>query len=103
MLLLDWLTYPALILAAILLSFFSVRIWDTRRLPPLEPWHVQAPSEPGAAEIDAGDWRAWLAAEDQVLAETEAGVTRHLEADGEAPFNRYVAESPVHPGRFDPS
>jgi alpha-beta hydrolase superfamily lysophospholipase len=96
----DILKRGALILAAVLLTFLAVRIWDLERGPPLEPWHVHAPPELSGAALRDADWDGWLAAEEAAFADVQKNVTGKLEGAARNPANRYFDGSPLHPARF---
>ena len=51
------------LLCVSLLTFFAVRIYDTQRGLPLEPWHTHVPRELGREKLDAANWTQYLAAE----------------------------------------
>ena len=90
----------ALLLATILITLIGVRIYDTQRGLPLELWHIYAPSEMSADEIDHADWGQYLAAEQAVFDDVRAEVTAKLDPSERVPVNRYFEGSPVYPGRF---
>jgi alpha-beta hydrolase superfamily lysophospholipase len=90
----------ALLLAAILITLIGVRIYDTQRGLPLELWHIYAPSEMSADEIDHADWGQYLAAEQAVFDDVRAEVTAKLDPSERVPVNRYFKGSPVYPGHF---
>ncbi len=95
-----WLIRSAYALAAILLLVAGVRVWDVGRGPPLGPWHTVVPEELSVAELDAADWRRWMAAEAAVMDTVRAEVTEALEPQERTPLNRYFTGSPMHPARF---
>jgi alpha-beta hydrolase superfamily lysophospholipase len=88
-----------LILASAL-TFLGVRVWDSQRGAPLEPWHTFVPDELTTGEIDQADWTQYLAAEQAIVEEMRTHVTQRLEPEDRIPANRYFADSPVYPGRF---
>ncbi len=90
----------ALILAAVLVTFLVLRIWDLERGPPLEPWHVHAPPELSGAALRDADWDVWLAAEEAAFADVRENVTGKLEGPARNPVNRYYDGSPLHPAGF---
>jgi alpha-beta hydrolase superfamily lysophospholipase len=90
----------ALLVAAILVTLIAVRIYDTQRGPPLEPWHTHAPVELSADELDEADWNRYLAAEQAVFDDVRAEITAKLDVEDRIPINRYFEGSPVYPGRF---
>jgi alpha-beta hydrolase superfamily lysophospholipase len=99
--LLGWVLRRAAWTVAVgLLTLLAVRAFDSQRGPPLESWHTVVPKELTADEIAGTDWQGYLAAEDAVLAEVRARVTRRLDPKDRVPANRYFEDSPVYPGRF---
>jgi alpha-beta hydrolase superfamily lysophospholipase len=90
----------ALLLAVILITLIGVRIYDTQRGLPLEPWHIYAPPEMSADEIDHADWGRYLAAEQAAFDDVRAEVTAKLDPSERVPVNRYFEGSPVYPGHF---
>ena len=48
----------AAILAIVVVALLGLRIYDSERGAPLEPWHTYIPTELSVAELDRGDWRA---------------------------------------------
>jgi alpha-beta hydrolase superfamily lysophospholipase len=89
-----------MITGIVLLTIFGVRIYQTQRGLPLEPWHLYAPREMSAAELDAADWGAYLAAEQRIFDSLRDNVTQRLPPEEKVPFNRYFEDSPVYPARF---
>jgi alpha-beta hydrolase superfamily lysophospholipase len=83
------------------LTFLGVRAYDAQRGAPLETWHTFVPHELHAEELDQADWKRYLEAEDGVFEEVRSEVTQHLDAEERVPANRYFADSPIYPGRFD--
>jgi alpha-beta hydrolase superfamily lysophospholipase len=90
----------ALSVAVILVTLLGVRIYDTQRGLPLEPWHTFAPHELKAEALDRADWADYLKAEDDAFAEIRREVTKKLPPDEQVSFNRYFEGSPVYPGNF---
>ena len=88
------------LLAVCILTFLGVRIWDSQRGLPLEPWHIYLPGELSAEELDYTDWAQYLAAEQAIFDELRAEVTQKLDAEERVPVNRYFDGSPVYPGRL---
>jgi alpha-beta hydrolase superfamily lysophospholipase len=83
-----------------LLTFLGVRIYDTQRGLPLEPWHTYVPHELHAKALDAADWTQYLAAEATIFDDVQREVSRKLEAGDRVPANRYFDGSPVYPAHF---
>ncbi len=84
----------------VLATFLGIRVWDSQRGLPLEPWHTFIPDELTAEELDRADWAQYLAAEDRIFAEVGAEVTQKLDRAERVPVNRYFAGSPVYPGHL---
>ncbi len=89
-----------MLLAVVLVTLLGVRIYDTQRGLPLEPWHIHAPPELKAEAIDRADWTDYLKAEDEAFAYVRREVTEKLPAGEQVPFNRYFDKSPIYPGNF---
>ena len=89
-----------LVVAVVVATIFAVRAWDAWRSRPLSPWHTHVPHELRAAELDALDWPAYVAAEAALFADVEKEVTGRLDPELDVPSNRYSATSPLHPARF---
>ena len=88
------------LLGVSLLTFLAVRIYDSQRGLPLEPWHTHVPRELSREKLDAANWTQYLAAEAGVFDEVQREVSRKLDASGRVPANRYFEGSPVFPGHF---
>jgi alpha-beta hydrolase superfamily lysophospholipase len=84
----------------VLLTLFAVRIYDSQRGLPLEPWHTFVPQEMSVAKLDAADWTQYLAHEAAIFEELRREVTQKLPEHDRVPFNRYFEGSPIYPGRF---
>ena len=89
-----------LLVAAVLATFFGVRIYDSLRGPPLERWHTFVPTELTIDQIDATDWAGYLKAEDRIFEDVRREVVQKLPPRDEVPENRYFKDSPIYPGRF---
>ncbi len=68
------------VLAIALVMFLGLRIWDSQRGLPLEPWHTFVPHELDAEELDRVGWPEYLAAEQRIFEEVRS--RGHPEADG---------------------
>ncbi|WP_332683730.1 alpha/beta hydrolase, partial [Bosea sp. (in: a-proteobacteria)] len=90
----------AAVLVIVALSLLGLRIYDTRRGAPLEPWHKFVPHELSLAELESGSWSDYLAAEAAAFASVRAEVTQKLEPDERIPVNRYFDGSAIYPGHF---
>jgi alpha-beta hydrolase superfamily lysophospholipase len=98
--LLKFAKWLGVITAVVALTILGLRIYQTQRGLPLEPWHLYAPQEMSEAQLDAADWSAYLAAEQTIFDSLRANVTQRLPPDEQVPFNRYFEGSPVYPGHF---
>jgi hypothetical protein len=88
----------SIVIAAI--TFFAVRAFDTRQMPPLELWHTHVPTELDVKAMDAGDWAGYLKAEDKILRTIRAEVTEKLPPEARTPSNRYYEGSLIYPARY---
>jgi alpha-beta hydrolase superfamily lysophospholipase len=89
-----------LVLVVIGLTLLGVRACGSLRFPPLERWHKYVPVELSVAELDAADWKEYLAAETAIFDAVRAEVTQKLEPDARVPVNRYFEGSPVYPAKL---
>ncbi len=87
-------------LALVIVTVLGVRIYDSQRGLPLEPWHTFVPEELDAATLDAADWQQYLTHENTLFEELRREVTQKLPPEDRIPVNRYFDGSPVYPGRF---
>jgi alpha-beta hydrolase superfamily lysophospholipase len=90
----------AILLAVCAATALALRVYDSQRGPPLEPWHTYVPHELRAADLDRMDWAGYLKAENTVFEDVRRHVTDTLRVDGRIPVNRYFAGSPVYPPSF---
>ncbi len=88
------------LLGVALLTFLGVRIYDSQRGLPLEPWHTYIPRELSAEKLDASDWPQYLAAEAKIFDDVRREVSQKLEPGDRVPANRYFEDSPVYPAHF---
>lgn len=98
--LLRWLRNLLFLCAGVAIGLFGLRVWQTENGPPLHPWHTYLPHELPAADMEKGDWSAYLAAEDAAFEAVRANVTQRLEPDERTVLNRYYEGSPVYPPHF---
>jgi len=96
----KYLTITGGLLGVALLTLFAVRVYDTQRGLPLEPWHTYVPHELHADKLDAADWTQYLAAEAAIFNDVQREVSQKLEPGGRVPANRYFDGSPVYPAHF---
>jgi len=89
-----------LLFAVVAITFFTIRVYDTQRGPPLAPWHIYVPHELSAKELDAADWSQYLAEEAKIFESIRTEVTQKLDPDDRVPVNRYFEGSPVYPAHF---
>jgi len=90
----------ALLLTIVAAALLGVRIYDTQRGAPLEPWHTFVPHELTAKQIDAASWSDYLKAEDKIFADVLHEVSQRLDPEERIPINRYFEGSPVYPETF---
>lgn len=95
-----WAKTGAALLGIALLTFFGVRVHDTHRGLPLEPWHTYVPHELRAEKLDAADWTQYLAAEATIFGDVQREVSQNLQPGDRVPANRYFDGSPVYPAHF---
>jgi hypothetical protein len=93
-------SWTALLFAVAVVTLLAVRIYDTQRGAPLEPWHTFVPHELKAKAIDAANWTDYLKAEDKIFAEVRNEVSQKLDEGERIPVNRYFEGSPVFPEGF---
>lgn len=86
--------------ALMLVTLLGVRIYDSQRGLPLEPWHTFIPKELSAAKLETADWNQYVARENEIFEELRREVTQKLPEHDRIPVNRYFDGSPVYPGRF---
>ena len=87
-------------LAVIGVTLLAVRVYQTQRGAPLEPWHTYIPPELSARDLDKTDWAGYLKAEEEIFNLLRTEVTQKLDAEDRVPINRYFEGSPVYPGKF---
>ena len=88
------------LLGVVLLTFLAVRIYDSQRGLPLEPWHTYVPHELSTEKLETANWAQYLAAEARIFDDVTREVSRKLDATERVPANRYFEGSPVYPGHF---
>lgn len=88
------------VLVIVALSLLGLRIYDTQRGAPLEPWHTFVPEELSIKELDRAGWADYLKAEDKAFASVRAEVTQKLDPEERVPVNRYFDGSAIHPAHF---
>lgn len=96
----KWTKIGAALFGVALLTFFAVRIYDSQRGLPLEPWHTYVPHELRAENLDRADWTQYLAAEATIFDSVRREVSQKLQAGERVPANRYFDGSPVYPAHF---
>ena len=80
----------------LLLALFLVRGIDAWRGPPLQPWHTETPDDANASEIDAMDWKQWMAREDAVMQQVRREVVDNTPESERQPSNRYWPGAPMY-------
>src|SRR5271169_58216 len=90
----------AILLVAVAITLFSIRVYVTRGGPRLAVWHTFVPHELKAKDLDVTDWKQYLAKEDMIFESVKTEVTQKLEPEDRVPMNRYFDGSPAYPPRF---
>ena len=67
------------LLGVSLLTFLAVRIYDSQKRLPLEPWHTHVPHELSREKLDAANWTQYLAAEAKIFDDVQREVSRKLD------------------------
>ena len=97
----KWAKWGIALFAVALSTLLAVRVYDSQRGDPLEPWHTYIPHELSRAELDKTDWAGYLAAEKTIFEKLDVEVTQRLSDSEKIPANRYFEGSPVFPGHFE--
>ena len=92
--------WASILLAVAAIVLFGIRVYDIQRGPSLSLWHTYVPHELRAKEIDAADWRRYVAEEARTFEAMRAEVTQKLDPDDRIPLNRYFDGSPIYPAHF---
>jgi len=90
----------AIVVVISALSLLGLRIYDTQRGAPLEPWHTFTPHELSIEELDRSSWAQFLKAEDAAFESVRKEVTQKLTPDERIPVNRYFDGSAIYPPNF---
>ncbi len=93
----KWVTFLLVVVAII---FFSIRVYVTQGGPRLAVWHTYVPHEMKARDLDAADWKQYLAKEAMIFDSVKTEVTQKLGPEDRIPMNRYFDGSPVYPPHF---
>lgn len=89
-----------LLIAVAVGTFFAVRIYDSRQMPPLDSWHKYVPGEMSVKAMDAGDWAGYLKTEDELFKAVRSEVSDRISPEAKTPFNRYNPDSVIYPPRY---
>ena len=81
----KWAKIAGGLLGIAVLTFLAVRIYDTQRGLPLEPWHTFVPHELRAEKLDRADWTQYLAAEAKIFDDVRHEVSQKLEPGERVP------------------
>jgi len=84
-----------------LVTFLGIRIYDTQRGDPLEPWHEFIPQELSAKTMETARFADYRAAEEVLFRDVRHNVTERLPMGDRVPYNRYFEGSPVFPEHFE--
>ena len=90
-----------IVVMVIMVTFFSIRIYNSLGGPRLELWHTFVPHDMDDEAIDATDWAGYLAAENKLFDEVKNNVTQRLESAQKISLNRYFEGSLIYPDRFE--
>lgn len=88
----------ALVIAAI--AMLGLRIWETERGPPLQPWHTYVPADMHAGDIDKADWNTYLKREEAIFRDVRREVVDRIDEAQRVAGNRYFAGASIYPGNF---
>ena len=67
-----------IVFIAIMVIFFSIRIYKSQGGTRLELWHTFVPHEMDHQAIDGTDWAGYLAAENKLFDEVKTKVTQRI-------------------------
>jgi alpha-beta hydrolase superfamily lysophospholipase len=95
-----WVAGAALVVLLLVIGGTFARAWLLAPAAPIAAWHTEVPPEIDPAAIDAGDWAAYLAAEDAAFAFVRDRVTKTLPPGERLPLNRFFSGSPIYPPHF---
>ena len=84
----------------LVIAFLGFRAYKSQQGPPLEPWHLYAPTELTVEELEAADWQKYLRAEEEIFNSVRVNVSSKLPIEDRVPFSRYFEGSPVDPTHF---
>lgn len=96
----KWLRRVIRIVVVIVLTLFAIRIYDSLRGAPLEPWHIFTPTEVTAKQINKMTWQDYLLAEQRAFAEVKDRITNKITPNNAYALNRYSVKSPIYPEHF---
>ena len=69
-------------LTIVALTLLVLRVWQTQRGAPLEPWHTYVPHELSVEQLDKTDWEGYLKAEANIFERLRAVRKRLADAEG---------------------
>ena len=95
-----WLAGAVGVVLLLVVGGTFARAWLLAPAAPIEAWHTQVPPELDAAQIDATDWRGYIAAEDKAFAFVRDNVSQKLAPDQRIPLNRFFTGSPIYAPKF---
>ncbi|WP_312689367.1 alpha/beta hydrolase [Kosakonia sp.] len=87
------------VLAAV---FFIGRVYQSEKGPSLHRWHTGSADEMRASEIDNATFADYQAREAAIFRDMQRNITDALSSEEKTGLNRFSAQSPVYPQRFDP-
>lgn len=92
--------WAAILVAVFFIAVLAIRAWDSQQGDPLAPWQTFVPDELNASQLDATDWKGYLAAEQRAFDEVHSEVTGKLDDTQRVSTNRYFDGAPMYPGHF---
>lgn len=91
----------ALGLLVLLVMFLVIRGYQSEQGPPLHRWHTWSADEMSVDEIDRASFADYLTREAAIFHDMKLNVTDQLSDDEKTALNRFNAQSPFYPARFD--
>src|SRR4249919_2605555 len=96
----GWLKQFLIVVAAVVLTIFGLRVFDSLRGPPLARWHTYVPHEMSAEQMASATWADYIQAENAIFASVKAHVSDKLKPHDCTFANRYCPRSPIYPPGF---
>lgn len=90
----------AALLGVAVAVLLGIRIYDSQRGLPLQPWHTYVPHEMSEDELNSANWPQYLASEARIFEDVRREVSQKLGPEERVPADRYFEGSPVYPEHF---